>query len=153
MNAVEANAAQVVIAPLSPPRAGTDAATNEGICRAMGLELLEPGRRPGSSPDVVVDAIFGTGLDRAVGGAAAGWIEWINGQDQPVLAVDVPSGLDCDTGAPLGYAVRADRTVTFVGLKRGFLEPAAQPYIGEVVVVDIGAPIELYERLGTPAPR
>jgi NAD(P)H-hydrate epimerase len=59
-----------------------------------------------------------------------------------------PPGLDADTGQPLGVAVKADTTVSFVGLKEGFLKLAAQPHIGDVVVADIGAPRDLIERLG-----
>jgi NAD(P)H-hydrate epimerase len=65
-----------------------------------------------------------------------------------VLSADIPSGLDADSGEPLGAAVEADATVTFVGLKEGFLRLTAQGYIGDVVVADIGAPRELTSRLG-----
>ncbi len=98
--------------------------------------------------DLIVDAIFGTGLARPVRGAAAEMIERINAAEAPVLAVDVPSGLDCDTGRALGTAVKATRTVTFVGPKSGFFEPGARRYTGTVVVADIGAPVELVERFG-----
>jgi ADP-dependent NAD(P)H-hydrate dehydratase / NAD(P)H-hydrate epimerase len=74
--------------------------------------------------DVVVDAIFGVGLSRAVAGVAAEAIAAINGSDAHVLALDIPSGLHADTGEILGDAVRAERTVTFIGLKLGF-------YLGE----------------------
>jgi NAD(P)H-hydrate epimerase len=57
-----------------------------------------------------------------------------------VLAVDIPSGLDCDTGAPLGPTVRAHHTVTFVAQKKGFVNPAAREWVGTVHVVGIGAP-------------
>jgi NAD(P)H-hydrate epimerase len=97
-----------------------------------------------------VDAIFGTGLDRPVSGSAARAIEWINAADRPILAVDIPSGLDCNTGRPLGVAVRAVKTVSFVGLKPGFLQASARDLVGEVVVADIGAPIELVRRYGRP---
>jgi NAD(P)H-hydrate epimerase len=101
---------------------------------------------------VIVDAIFGTGLDREVRGRARDVIEWINAADRPVLAVDVPSGMDCDTGEPLGVAVRASTTVSFVGYKPGFNQLAAQPLVGEVVIGDIGSPRELTEKYGTPLP-
>ena len=75
----------------------------------------------------------------------------VNASPAPVLAVDVPSGLDCDTGQPLGTAVRADVTATFIDRKRGFLEPDAQPWLGEVHVVDIGAPRALVDQFVPPA--
>jgi hydroxyethylthiazole kinase-like uncharacterized protein yjeF len=74
--------------------------------------------------DVIVDAIFGVGLARPVAGVAAQAIEAINHSDKHVLALDVPSGLHSDTGEVLGVAVRAVRTLTFLGLKLGF-------YLGE----------------------
>jgi NAD(P)H-hydrate epimerase len=100
---------------------------------------------------LVVDAIFGTGLDRPVTGAAAEAIGWINRCARPVLAVDVPSGLDCDAGVPLGIAVRARRTVTLVARKPAMTMAAARRYTGKVVVADIGAPVELLAKWGRPS--
>src|SRR5579859_2690772 len=88
----------------------------------------------------IVDAIFGTGLSGPIREPYDRVIAAINASPAPVLAVDIPSGLDCDTGRPLGVAVRADVTTTFIDLKKGFLESAAQLWLGEVHVVDIGAP-------------
>ena len=75
-------------------------------------------------------------------------IDRINDSGRPVLAVDVPSGLDCDSGEPLGSAVIATRTVTFVAFKPAMNVAAARKHFGQVVVADIGAPVELLERLG-----
>ena len=102
-------------------------------------------------PDLVVDALLGTGLASNVREPIAGLIGWVNElgrKGATVLAVDIPSGLDCDSGEPLGAAVQADVTVSFVGLKKGFTGLTAQGYIGEVIVADIGAPRELVESLG-----
>ncbi len=142
---------KTVFVKLGESRAGTDAAINREICLKMGLSEV-PLDDIGShaDADLIVDAIFGTGLDRPVGGPAAEAIEWINGVSGPVLAVDVPSGLDCDTGEPLGMTVRADCTVTFVAKKPGLITVAAKEYVGKVVVADIGAPIELVQRFGRP---
>ncbi len=142
----------VTMAPLEEPRPGSDAAVNCAICRRMKLREA-PAPRAGAQFDVtlVVDAIFGTGLDRPVTGAAAQAIGWINRCARPVLAVDVPSGLDCDTGEPLGIAVRARRTVTFVARKPAMTMAAARRYTGKVVVADIGAPVELLAKLGRPS--
>jgi NAD(P)H-hydrate epimerase len=66
----------------------------------------------------------------------------------PILTVDIPSGLDCDTGKPLGdICISAAKTVTFVAEKRGFAELAASAYLGEVLVGDIGCPKELLEMM------
>ena len=70
----------------------------------------------------------------------------INAGPARVFAVDIPSGLDCDTGQPQGETVRARHTATFVGLKRGFTA-AARPWLGDVHVVDIGAPRQLLEEM------
>jgi NAD(P)H-hydrate epimerase len=61
---------------------------------------------------------------------------------RPIVAVDLPSGLDCDRGVPLGTAVRARWTVTFAAMKKGFLEAAAREFTGPVDVVGIGAPLD-----------
>ena len=88
----------------------------------------------------VVDALFGNGLTRVLG-APFDWLTRIvNESGKPVLAVDIPSGLDCDTGEPLGPCVKATHTATFVAPKRGFLNPASKAWTGEVHVIDIGAP-------------
>src|SRR5690606_38677920 len=99
----------------------TDAATNRDICRHMGvpeIALENVGRFAAANHvALVVDAIFGTGLDRPVTGPAADAITCINALRRPVLAVDIPSGMDADTGAALGCAVVAACTVTLVGPK------------------------------------
>ncbi|MEE8154636.1 MAG: NAD(P)H-hydrate epimerase, partial [Phycisphaerales bacterium] len=113
---------KTVFVKLGESRSGTDAAINREICLKMGLpEVPLHDIASHADADLIVDAIFGTGLDRPVSGPAAQAIEWINGASAPVLAVDVPSGLDCDTGEPLGTTVRADCTVTFVAKKPGLI--------------------------------
>ena len=93
----------------------------------------------------VVDALFGTGLSRALGSPFDWLTQTVNDSGKPVLAVDIPSGLDCDTGEPLGPCVKATHTATFVALKRGFLNPNSQEWTGTVHVIDIGAPRVLVE--------
>jgi len=88
----------------------------------------------------VVDAVFGTGLDREVTGFLRYAIEFINGAPGPRIALDIPSGIDADTGAVLGVAVRADITVTFAHRKLGLLTPSGALHAGKVHVVDIGVP-------------
>ena len=56
----------------------------------------------------------------------------------PIIAVDIPSGLDCDSGTPLGTAIKATATVTFVAVKKGFTNPAAAEYMGDIFVASIG---------------
>jgi NAD(P)H-hydrate epimerase len=90
--------------------------------------------------DWVVDGLLGTGLSRPVEGPLRSVIEALNDSGKPVFALDLPSGLDADTGQPLGVAVRAIATATFVAAKRGFLGPGATEYTGEIDVIDIGLP-------------
>ena len=95
--------------------------------------------------DWIVDALFGNGLTRALG-APFDWLTTVvNESGKPVFAVDVPSGLDCDTGEPLGPCVKATHTATFVAPKRGFLNPDSSAWTGDVHVIDIGAPRVLVE--------
>jgi hydroxyethylthiazole kinase-like uncharacterized protein yjeF len=87
---------------------------------------------------VVVDAIFGVGFKGQLDGVYIPLIGMMNGSGKPVVAVDVPSGLDADTGKPLPVAVKASKTVTMGYPKVGFQAPEAKEYIGELVVADIG---------------
>src|SRR5262249_17814629 len=98
----------------------------------------------------VVDALFGTGLGGPVRAPFDKVIEAINHSHARVLAVDIPSGLDCDTGRPLGPTVRAEHTATFVAQKKGFQEAAAKEWLGQVHVIDIGAPRVLVEQFLHP---
>jgi NAD(P)H-hydrate epimerase len=95
--------------------------------------------------DWVVDGLLGTGLTRSVEGPLERVIAAINRSGRPVLALDLPSGLDTDTGQPLGIAVRAVATASFAAPKLGFNAPGARDYTGEVVVMDIGVPRCLLE--------
>lgn len=101
--------------------------------------------------DWVVDALFGTGLARPVEGWFRQVIEAINQSRAPTLAIDSPSGLDCDTGIAMGAAIRARATVTFVSRKIGFENPDSRAYTGDVRVVDLGLPNSLLadDRVGS----
>jgi len=127
------------------PAPESDAGVNRAICLRMGLQPESFDEAVGASPrfDLLVDALLGTGLTRPVRGDAARCIAWMNDAGVPIVAVDVPSGLDCDTGRPLGDAVRATVTVTFVAAKPGLVAPDAREHVGRLEVVDIGAPIHL----------
>jgi NAD(P)H-hydrate epimerase len=99
-----------------------------------------------------VDALLGTGAKGPARGSIATAIEAINAARDHggarVFAVDLPSGLDCDTGQPLGECVRADVTGTFVARKIGFDRPGADTYTGDVHVLDIGVPRALLLEIG-----
>ena len=148
-----------VVCTHQPEQYTGDAGTNLSIIRRMGIECLDArgflDSSLGDAPSLLVDALFGTGLSRPVEGVAGELTDLINSTkircNAQVLAVDLPSGLDAQSGEPLGECVvRADRTVTFAGLKPGMARVEAIEYLGEVFVVSIGAPIELLQTLGTP---
>ncbi len=94
--------------------------------------------------EVVVDALLGTGLEREVSGRWREAVERINGHHAGVLAVDIPSGLHADRGAVLGAAVRADVTVSFIGLKQGLFTGQGPACCGRVIFDALGAPADLY---------
>jgi ADP-dependent NAD(P)H-hydrate dehydratase / NAD(P)H-hydrate epimerase len=96
--------------------------------------------------NLFVDALFGTGLASEVRGLPKEVIDEVNRLGKPVVAIDVPSGLDASSGRPLGTAVRADFTLTFGLPKTGLLTPPGTDYAGEVRVIDIGLPRPLVER-------
>ena len=87
-----------------------------------------------------MDAIYGTGLEGELRAQGRALVEALDAAPLPKVAVDIPSGLDCDTGAPLGAAVRAVRTVTFVAPKAGFSAEGAAAWTGRVDVVPNGCP-------------
>lgn len=127
------------------PRAGTDAAVNAAIVDA--LEIPRRSLRPESAvpeADFLVDALFGTGLDRELDGDARRVVELVDRFDGPRIAVDLPSGLDADHGVPLGAACRATITATMAAPKLGFSVPGASAWTGHVVVVPIGVPVDAW---------
>lgn len=160
------NAGRTVVVYLAtdPARLAGDAAINFNICQLMGVKIMRIDDEQAvaeqsphfSSADVVVDALLGTGFD-ASGGLrphAAAVIGTINsaaadrragGSGPMVLAIDVPSGLDCDSGEAADPTVIADATVTFVARKVGFEHDSAAAYLGEVFVAGIGVPASLID--------
>jgi NAD(P)H-hydrate epimerase len=127
-------------------RGAGEAGTNFDIIEKMRLPLFEEADHSTlqdslTAAGLVVDAVLGTGLAGDVRGPAARAIEAMNSCGRPVFAVDIPSGLDCDTGHPLGTAVRACATATFAAMKKGLAERHAEVYTGPVEVVDIGCPL------------
>ena len=94
--------------------------------------------------DLIVDAILGSGLNRCVDGAYARAIGLVNESAAPVLALDIPSGLNADTGVCMGTAVRADATVTFIGLKRGLFTGEGPDCCGEILFCDLATPADIH---------
>jgi NAD(P)H-hydrate epimerase len=128
-----------------------DARVNLDVIRRMGLDLSTL-RLPGEEKalaaelencDLVIDAMLGTGTTGDIRDPFRTAIDLVNRSGLPVLAVDVPSGLDADTGDPLGTCLIATRTATFAAVKAGMNNPSAARYLGILTVIDIGLPREL----------
>jgi NAD(P)H-hydrate epimerase len=158
------NARVLLLAPSQDPARDLrgDAATNFALVKSnlSNVEVTtfhQPDNLPTANPSMIsaqldfhakgavwlVDAMLGTG---AVGEPRPPFdaaIIWMNAQPAKKLAVDVPSGLDCDTGQPAAHTVRADHTCTFAAMKIGFRQPSAKPFTGTIHVCDIGVPPEL----------
>ncbi len=121
-----------------------DPRTNYDILKQMGQRIIfcegaaTFSRMFPRNANLVIDALFGIGFRSKVQGPISDVIDYLNQSKIPILAVDVPSGLDADTGKVLGTAVRAKTTVTFVANKKGFLKSGAKNYCGRIVVRDIG---------------
>jgi hydroxyethylthiazole kinase-like uncharacterized protein yjeF len=144
-----ANAGLRVALALAGPEAAFDRPGDAGVTYRVVRALALPCRAVSSGGDLramardsscVVDALFGTGLTRPVEGLHRELIEAINGAGCEVVAVDIPSGLDADSGRPLGAAVRAAATATMAFPKAGFFVADGPSCCGAVQVVDIGIP-------------
>ena len=129
-----------------------DAAVNLNVIRKLGHDIrcvspadLEDLSRSLRGFDLLIDAVGGTGIRGALRGPAAEAVRQINAAGRPVVAVDIPTGLDCDTGEAAGPAIRAAMTVTFLARKKGFDAPGSSEYTGQVRVVDIGIPADLVQ--------
>ena len=130
-----------------------DAAIMARVAVRMSLPVADDlGAIAYRSPTVIVDAITGTGLIRPLDARAAAAVRAMNLAGRPIIAIDVPSGLDCDTGEPLGEAcIRAKRTITFVAEKLGFANSRSHEFTGgDIVVGDIGCPLEVVARVCNP---
>jgi len=127
-----------------PDKITGDAALARQQALADGVRIIPFGNEPLAAEGVVVDAMLGTGLGGAVRDPYATAIAAVNAAGAPVLAIDIPSGLCADTGRELGCAVRADLTVTFIGLKRGLFTLHGQDCAGAVQFCDLGVPPEVY---------
>ena len=130
-----------------------------GDARIAYRRLLEavpshiPAHGIGEDADVIVDALFGTGLAREIRGPAAAAVQAMNASAAPVLALDVPSGIHADTGRVLGCATRAVATVSFIGLKQGLFTREGRECAGEIVYCDLDVPWFVFERVQASARR
>jgi NAD(P)H-hydrate epimerase len=154
----------LLLAPSTDPEGQLqgDAAANYSLLTSKDVEITtfpQPDDLPFESPPYVagqrdfhttgctwlIDALLGTGAKGDPRPPYDAAIDWMNARPKStrVLAVDVPSGLDCDTGQPASHTVRADHTCTFAAMKAGFTQPSAKPFTGTIHVCDIGVPPRL----------
>jgi NAD(P)H-hydrate epimerase len=138
------------VACLEPDRLSELAAREAAALRALGVEVSSELDFTGAQ--LVLDALLGTGLSRPPQGQVAAWIEAVNDSGLRVVSVDVPSGLDSDTGQAEGACVRAAITVTLGLPKAGLLIGDGPAYAGDVWVADIGVPFQAYAELGIEVP-
>ncbi len=122
---------------------------------AIELPLHPPSDETISLPpaDLVIDALLGFGLSGPSAGGAARLIAAANALPAPILAIDLPSGLDAASGEAYDPCIRADATLTLALPKTGLLAPAARPFTGELAVADIGIPPQIYARVGVESGR
>lgn len=138
-----------------PSRLSGDAEANFKIVQKsdIPLVLFGDGHDPAllenhlASAAWIVDALLGTGARGEPRPPLDAVIDQMNAAGAPKLAVDLPSGLDCDTGQAAAHTIRASHTCTFVARKTGFLAPGAETYIGQIHVLDIGAPRRLVQEI------
>jgi len=148
-------ASPTIVLLSDPANLRGDARTNWDIAVSMQLSARVLPTPAGAraclrklpQPDIIVDALFGTGLSKPIGPGLKPVVEWINeaGSRALVAAVDIPSGIYADSPAIAGPAVRADLTVTFSALKLAHVIPPAADRAGKVVLAQIGSPPELYD--------
>jgi ADP-dependent NAD(P)H-hydrate dehydratase / NAD(P)H-hydrate epimerase len=134
-----------VAALAAPSRLSGDAATAQARFAAEGGHAVASAADALAGAGLVVDALLGTGIDRPVAGAFLECIERVNGAGLPVLALDVPSGLDADTGHPHAAAIRATRTLAFIALKCGHFLGEAPDYVGHLALAGLDLPAGIRE--------
>ncbi len=129
-----------------------DAAKAREAFVAAGGEIRQAQTGQALQPaDVLVDALFGSGFDRAAEGLAAELIDGLNGVEAPVFAIDVPSGLQAETGRMLGRCVQADATICLVAWKQGLFTAQGADCCGQLSLARLDLPDALYDKVAAPA--
>lgn len=132
----------------------SDMFSNYRIVKAMGLNpVIAPDQISQTAfvdslqpDDLLIDALLGTGFQGQVRSPVAELIQCVNQRPRmAVVAIDIPSGLDCDSGSPTHATIIADLTITFVARKIGFDRPQAAKYTGQIEVADIGVPEQIID--------
>jgi NAD(P)H-hydrate epimerase len=144
-----------VLAWCDPQQLPGDAASNYQVLAktAVPMETFDSDSDPAElkrrlwEADWIVDALLGTGARGAPRPPLDRVIEHLNAHPAKKMAIDIPSGLDCDTGRPAAYTFQADHTCTFVGPKLGFFAASSDYYVGQVHVIGIGVPRQVIEQV------
>lgn len=147
-----------VLLDRAPDRLGATAAHQAAILAKIGVPAGSPGGlrwpvEPPARADLLIDALFGFTLSREPEGPSARLIHLANAAPGPILAVDLPSGLDATSGSAFNPAVRATATLTLALPKTGLLAPSAAPLLGELYLADIGIPLAAYRLAGVDEER
>jgi hydroxyethylthiazole kinase-like uncharacterized protein yjeF len=142
----EAGHAPVVLFAGEPEKLPADARRAHADWLAAGGRCVAD--YPAGRFGLIIDGLFGIGLTRAIEGDYATWIEQANASSSPILALDVPSGLNALTGQITGPAIRATRTITFIALKPGLLTGDGPDHCGELSVCDLGLEINSSDGVG-----
>lgn len=116
------------------------------ILERIPVAILDHDPEEDEVADLVLDGLIGYGRTGPPRGRTADLIGWANGQDAPIISLDVPSGLDPNTGSPGAPTIMAEATVTLALPKTGLVAPEAKLFVGDLYLADIGVPPELYER-------
>ena len=149
--AMEAGYRVEVVSLIDPKKLSGDAAKSYKDWKSLGHQLSDFNVKMMHHSNVIVDALLGTGIQREVDGYWREVIEEMNQSAVPVVSIDVPSGLCADTGSVMGVAVKADMTVTFIGLKKGLFTHQAADYRGEVFFDSLSIPEAVYKHVSADA--
>jgi len=140
-----------VVSLVDPIKLNGDAAKAYKDWKTLGHQLSDFNGKLMHRSDVIVDALLGTGLQREVEGVWREVIEEMNQSAVPVVAVDIPSGLNADTGTVMGVAVKADMTISFIGLKKGLFTHQAADYCGDIYFDSLALPEAVYRHVPVDA--
>ncbi|MEK7285422.1 MAG: NAD(P)H-hydrate epimerase, partial [Chloroflexota bacterium] len=137
----------------APDRLHATARLQHDILRRLGVPIASADEARFDDADLIVDGLLGYSVSGAPRGDIELLIREADRSRVPILAIDLPSGIDPDTGQPLGIAIRAAATVTLALPKAGLLRTAFRSLVGELLIADIGIPPVVYERFGIDARR
>jgi NAD(P)H-hydrate epimerase len=150
LNGWGAEVAVVSAKPLA--ELGGVAAQQFEIVRRCGIVVTDTLPAPDMPADLIVDGLLGFSLHGAPNGVSAVLIAWANAHRAPVLAIDLPSGLDVTSGIPFDPCIEADLTVTLGLVKTGLLRESARSHVGSLMLADVGIPLAAYRAAGIDAP-